>query len=74
MFLTTVNSLKIKAIFLQLDEEKLEIIHKCNEQLNLSENELLKILGKLSEICKNKSYIRELLAVNNSINTMAEDN
>lgn len=60
--------------FLQLDEGKLEIIRTCNEQLNLAENELLKILGKLSEICKNQSYIRELLEVNDSINTMAEDN
>lgn len=50
------------------------MISKCNNQLNLKENELLHVLSSIAEILKDKVYLTQLLDINNCINNMTEAN
>ncbi|KAK9729326.1 hypothetical protein QE152_g15995 [Popillia japonica] len=52
----------------------LKMISKCNNQLNLKENELLHVLSSIAEILKDKVYLTQLLDINNCINNMTEAN
>ncbi|KAI4456228.1 pasiflora 1 isoform a-related [Holotrichia oblita] len=57
-----------------ITEGILKVISKCNDQLNLKENELLRTLASIAEVLKDKVYLTQLLDINNCINNMTEAN
>jgi hypothetical protein len=58
----------------EIKEKALNIITICNEQLNLPEGSLLNILRQVGELMNDKSYLRQLLEVNDSVNIMSANN
>lgn len=63
------------SIFKQLErlsDGVLKIISDCNQQLNLAQGELLHTLATLANVLYDRTYIQQMLDINNCINLMTE--
>lgn len=49
-------------------------VEECNRQLNLEDNALHTIITTLAVILSNHGFVKQVLEINNRINTLAEDN
>ena len=58
----------------KVEESVLKAVKACNEELNLPEGSLLQKLHSVYNLWSNKSFLRELLDINKSINNMAFKN
>lgn len=55
-----------------IGETVLKAVNECNDQLNLPPKSLLEMLSSLAKLNNDKEYIRQLLDINNSINSMTD--
>ena len=61
-------------ILLQINEDTIEKITNCNEQLKMPEGKLINTLQSCAELLRDDHYVRETLAIDNIINVMSENN
>ncbi|XP_017770941.1 PREDICTED: uncharacterized protein LOC108558522 [Nicrophorus vespilloides] len=58
----------------RINEQLLNIVNLCNDQLNLKRGELMQLIKRLGDIMQDKAYVRQVLDTNTCINNMTEVN
>lgn len=58
----------------QINQEMLEKVQICNEQLNLPENKLLTLIQKVGQILQDAAYLPQLLDIDRCISIISANN